>query len=305
VSFRPYTDEYKARFAELAELFFECRQAFRDVAASTNWRPAPKSPAADDIRKLVEHDPAYPQTVAPKISMVLYFYLYAASEHLGSLGALYTMQEVLISPGVLLRCVLEHCAVSMWVLQRGDGALEDRLARAYLEELASAEEAKKTSGRLLGKTASQHQDQAAQFEALREEAELIFGEPPFDDKGRASIRDQHRLGPTETVVWMLGFMSQPRAKTEAAGVYDYLSNLSHPTLYPHYQLWMRADDGGEIHSTMNLDAHEKQVRLAVIPYYETLTYVMSYHGWPPAPQERLTAAMERVLPGVFVASEKI
>jgi len=51
----------------------------------------------------------------------------------------------------------------MWVLQRGDGALEDRLARAYLEELASAEEAKKTSGRLLGKTANQHQDQAAQF----------------------------------------------------------------------------------------------------------------------------------------------
>jgi hypothetical protein len=81
--------------------------------------------------------------------MVLYFYLYSASEHLGSLGALDTMQEVLVSPGVLLRSVLEHCAVSMWVLQRGDGALEDRLARAYLEELASAEEAKKTSGRLL------------------------------------------------------------------------------------------------------------------------------------------------------------
>jgi hypothetical protein len=305
VSFRPYTDEYKSRFGELAELFSECRKAFRDVAASTNWLPAPKSPAANDIQKLAEHDPAYPQTVAPKISMVLYFYLYAASEHLGSLGALYTMQEVLISPGVLLRCVLEHCAVSMWVLQRGDGALEDRLARAYLEELASAEEAKKTSGRLLGKTANQHQDQAAQFKALREEAELIFGEPPFDDKGRASIRDQYRLGPTETVVWMLGFMSQPRAATEAAGVYDYLSNLSHPTLYPHYQLWMRPDDNGEIQSTMNLDAHEKQVRLAVIPYYETLTYVMSYHGWPPAPQERLTAVMERVLPGVFVASEKI
>jgi hypothetical protein len=237
--------------------------------------------------------------------MVLYFYLYAASEHLGSLGALYAMQEVLISPVVLLRCVLEHCAVSMWVLQRGNGALEDRLARAYLEELASAEEAKKTSGRLLGKTADQHRAQAAQFKALREEAELVFGEPPFDDKGQASIRAQHRLGPTETVVWMLGFMSQPRAETEAAGVYDFLSNLSHPTLYPHYQLWLRAGDDGEIQSATDLDAHEKQVRLAVIPYYEGLTYVMSYHRWPPAPQERLTAAMERVLPGVFVTSEKI
>jgi hypothetical protein len=69
-------------------LFFECRQAFRDVAASTNWRPVLKSPAASDIQKLSKHDPAYPQTVPPKISKVLYFYLYAASEHLGSLGAL-------------------------------------------------------------------------------------------------------------------------------------------------------------------------------------------------------------------------
>ena len=178
VSFHPYTDEYKARFAELAELLFECRQAFRDVAESTSWRPAPDSPAAKDIQKLSEHDPAYPQTVPPKIIMVLYFYLYAASEHLGSL---YTMQEVLIAPGVLLRCVLEHCAVSMWVLQRGDGALEDRLARAYLEELASAKEAKKTSGRLLGKTADQHDSWAAQFKMLREEAELVFGKSPFDE----------------------------------------------------------------------------------------------------------------------------
>jgi hypothetical protein len=183
--------------------------------------------------------------------------------------------------------------------------LEDRLARAYLEELASAEEAKKTSGRLLGKTTDQHRNWAAQLKALREEAELVFGESPFDDEGRPSIRGQRRLGPTETVVWMLGFMSQPRAEAEASGVYDFLSNLSHPTLYPHYEGWMRADDHGEVRSSMDLDAHEKQVRLAVIPYYETLTYVMSYNRWPPAPQERLTAVMERVLPGVFVASEKI
>jgi hypothetical protein len=305
VSFRPYTDEYKARFAELAELFFECRQAFRDVAESTSWRPAPDSPAAKDIQKLSEHDPSYPQTVPPKIIMVLYFYLYAASEHLGSLGALYTMQEVLISPGVLLRSVLEHCAVSMWLLQRGNSPLEDRLARAYLEELASAEEAKKASGRLLGKTSDQHRNWAARLKALREEAELIFGKPPLDDEGGPSIRDQRRLGPTETIVWMLSSMGQPRDKIEAAGVYDFLSNLSHPTLYPHYEGWMRADDDGEVRSTMDLDAHEKQLRLAVIPYYETLTYVMSYNRWPPAPQERLTAAMERVLPGVFVASEKV
>jgi hypothetical protein len=304
MSFRPYTQEHKQRLGEFAELFYGCRQAFRDVAESTNWLPAPNSPAANDMQTLADHKPAYPSGVPPRIVMVLYFYLYAASEHLGSLGALYTMQEVLISPGVLLRSVLEHCAVSMWILQRGDGLLEDRLARAYLEELSSAEEAKKTSKRLLGKSADQYLKQAGEFRALREEAELVFGEKPFDKNGRASIRGQQRLGPTETATWMLGFMSQPRPKDEAAGVYDFLSNLSHPTLYPHYQGWMRADDG-DVRSTTTLDTHEKQARLAVIPYYETLTYVMSYCGWPPEPQQRLTVTMEEILPGVFVASEKI
>jgi hypothetical protein len=304
VSFRPYTGEYKVRFGELAELLLACRQAFRDVAEANEWTPAPGSPAASDVQDLSEHDPAYPPPASLKIMRVLYFYLYAASEHLGALAALYAMEEVMVSPGVLLRCVLEHCAVAMWILQRGGGALEDRLARAYLEELASAEEGKKTSGRLLGKTSDQHREQAEKLKLLREEAEQVFGESPMDEKGQPSIRGQRRGGPTETVIWMLGFMSQPRPATEATGVYDYLSNRSHPTLYLHYQGWALTDDG-EVRSTMDLDAHAKQLRVAVIPYYETLSYVMSYCRWPAGPQERLTAAMEQAFPGVFIATKKI
>jgi hypothetical protein len=34
---------------------------------------------------------------------------------------------------------------------------------------------------------------------------------------------------------------------------------------------MRIDDADEIRLTMDLAAHEKQVRLAVIPYYKMLT----------------------------------
>ncbi len=305
MSFRAYSAVYVARFAELAELLHECRAAFRSTATDSQWLPNPTSAAARDISKLSEHDPPYPQGTALKITSVLYFYMHAASEYLGALGALYVGHEVLIPNATLVRCSLEHCAVSAWLLQRGDGPLEDRLARAYLEEIASAEEAKKTSGRLLGQDDPEHRRQAKEVKMLRDEAATVFGESPMDDDGKLSIRGQRRLGPTETVAWLLGFMGQPQDRTAALGVYDYLSNLSHPTLYPHIQMWTREDQAEEARSSMSLEDHEKMIRLAVVPYYETLSYVMSYHGWPAEPQQRLTEAMEHTLPGVFVDSAKI
>ncbi|MGO9973134.1 MAG: hypothetical protein ACLP01_10050 [Solirubrobacteraceae bacterium] len=251
MSFRPYPAPAAARFDELADLFHAARQAFRDSAQETEWRAAANSAAARDQEKLVHHDPPFPEGTEYKITKLLYFYMFAASEHLGALGALYASREVLIPPATLIRAILEHCASSMWVLQRAEGPMEDRLARAYLEELMSAEEAKKASGRLLGKDNEEYRIQAAKFKDLRDEAKAVFGESPVDEKGRTSIRSQRRLGPLETVGWMLGFTSQPLTEKAATGVYDYLSNLSHPTLYPHSQMWGVITEGNQAQSSAN------------------------------------------------------
>jgi hypothetical protein len=88
MSFRPYSEEQAKRLLELAELMGACRQAFRDTATDTEWRPVPGSAADADVRVIVEHDPPYPVGVPTRLSSLLYFYLSAAGEYLGGLAVL-------------------------------------------------------------------------------------------------------------------------------------------------------------------------------------------------------------------------
>ncbi len=298
MSFRPYSEEQAKRFLELAELMGACRQAFRDTATDTQWRPVPGSAGEADVRAIVEHDPPYPDGVHARLSFLLYFYMSAASEYLGGLAVLYATKEVIFPPGPLIRAILEHCARVFWVLQQGDSPLEDKLARLYLEELLSAEQAKRTAGRLEGKDSDQYHTRTAAFKALRDEAERAFGGPILDEHGRTTIRDQQLIGLEACVAWMYEFLSHPLPDRQGHGVYDYASNISHPTLYTHFDMWERGEVDGQpsLVSQISLHDHERRVGMAVVPFYEALGYLLSYYGWPGKPMEVLTADVERLLP---------
>ena len=98
----------------------------------------------------------------------------AASEQLGGLAALYGAQEVLYSPSALARSILEHCASVAWVLGFDGEPVENRLARAYREELKSAEEAKKNAGRLFDKTHPEYRRVAKDFKRRSQEIDGVF-----------------------------------------------------------------------------------------------------------------------------------
>jgi hypothetical protein len=70
---------------------------------------------------------------------------------------------------------------------------------------------------------------------------------------------------------MLRTMGQALPDEAAIGTYDHLSNLSHPTLYPHHQMTIA---GRRVESSVTVADHDEQARIAVVPYYETLAYVM-------------------------------
>jgi hypothetical protein len=124
-----------------------------------------------------------------KITKLLWFYLFAAAEQLGGLAALYAACEVLVAPGALVRSTLEHCAHARRNLQNPQEPVEDRLAHVYLEELLSAEEAKKTAGRPLGKDSEQHLLEKIRCKDLKAEVQAIFPEPTTDDHGRPQPRE--------------------------------------------------------------------------------------------------------------------
>jgi hypothetical protein len=94
----PYSDADKLRFADFAELYLACRAAFRDISEQTQSRPKPGSYADRDQQSLLARQPPIAQTAERLITWVVQLYLYAASEHLGGLAALYAYEEVLVAP---------------------------------------------------------------------------------------------------------------------------------------------------------------------------------------------------------------
>jgi hypothetical protein len=296
VSFRPYNPSYAARLGDFATVFNQSRRSFRDLATDAEWRPAPASPAERDAESLAQRVPPLPSTAPLLIGHITYQYLFAASEHLGALGVLYAAHDVTIAPSVIQRAALEHSARALWVVNQAGGDPEDRLARGYLEEFVSAEEAKKTAGRMLGKQHHGYLGVAADFKRIRQEAEEVFAGPVLDSHGHPEIRGQRLPGLEDCILWALRFCRLP-----SEGIYDFLSSASHPTLYMLRDLWAIDDSGSQrrLVSDVRLEDHEKRVRLVVIPFFLVLGYVADFNGWSRTRLDELADAVNRVIPGAI------
>ncbi|HEY5193485.1 MAG TPA: hypothetical protein VIJ39_06385 [Solirubrobacteraceae bacterium] len=290
MSVRAYDPDFARRLDEFGELLLTCREVTRALVIETQWRPAEGSPAAQDAEALAKREPPTPVV----IPTVLYIYVTTAGEHLGGLGALYERHEVVYPPGPLLRAAVEHCARALWVVQRDGVPVEDRLARAFLEVLLSAEQAKRTAKHLEGKMSDLYRQERERFAGTRRMAEQVFGESILDEDGRHRIRGQHLPSPEECVGWMFGFLGQPLTDEAAVGIYDFLSNLSHPTLYPHMQMWEQPQRPG-----LTIDDHERRVRSAVAPFYNVLNMMISYNGWSSVCIDELRATVDRFMPDLL------
>jgi hypothetical protein len=142
-----YMSDERERFAELAEVYSSCRDAFRDIVTETKAEPVAGSRGERDKQDLLTREPAVAKTSEQLIPWTTQVYLYAASEHIGGLAALYRAEEVLLSPLVLARATIENAAHTIWILGREQESAEDRLARAFLAAILGAEQAKMQAGR--------------------------------------------------------------------------------------------------------------------------------------------------------------
>jgi hypothetical protein len=300
MSIEPYPDDQAKRFAELAELFLRCRAAWRAVTTETQGHAAPDSLAASDTQKIAEEiAPPHPRA-SLVIPAAVQRYMLAASEQFGGLAALYAAQEVLYSPSALARSLLEHCASAAWVLGFDGEPVENRLARAYREELKSAEEAKKNARRLFDKKHPEYQRVAEDFKRCSKEIEAVFpGGWTTDDDGRRLLHGQSLPGLEDSVAWLLSeFLSRAHTRDVGRGTYGYISNLSHPTLYRISGVWSVEERDGERFAVLavRIEDHDKLAQLIIGPYYELLARVITYHGWPGVQHRELTKQIDRLLP---------
>jgi hypothetical protein len=101
-------------------------------------------------------------------------------------------------------------------------------------------------------------------------------------------------------------VSRP-AGAGAKGIYAFYSNLAHPTLYQLAELWTVAQRNGRVtlRPAYGAQGHEKQIRLTVVAFYETLSYVMSYYGLSHVCHDRLSDELERLLPGFLKGRQRL
>lgn len=302
----------QARLLELAELCHICRVAFHVTADRFHWRPAVGSIAEVVAAALPSPDPLLTATRVESghrlVTGVVQTYLLTAAGHLGGLSALYRSAEVLFTPGMVVRGVIECSARVMWVLGDRNDAPENLLSRAYLEELLSAGEAKKAAGRLGGKSTEQYKELDETYKELKNEIVGRFPGTTLDDLGKWQLGGQALAKPSEAVTWMYELLEKHAGSMVTSkmseGIYDFLSNVTHPTLYPTRDLreWATSPDHPEelvaiLH--VETDFVERQTVAAVLAYYNALSLVTSFFGWSTDGHDQLTEAIDRLLPGAL------
>ncbi|KUF08522.1 hypothetical protein [Leucobacter sp. G161] len=304
------TPEFQTRLEELATLSLACRAAFHEIADRFHWTPAPGSPAEEDALRLPSPDPLLPEprveTGHRLIADVVQTFLLTSSGHLGGLASLYTSGEVLFSPALLIRSIIENCAHAIWVLGGQGEPAEDRLARCYLEELKSAEEAKKNAGYMYGKLHASHVHSADRYRQLKKQILARFPDTTKQILGEYELHRQ-KLPKLEDAVKEMYALTEAAGGTitqeQASGIYGFLSNRTHPTLYPARQLreWEGDETSGHAvaHLHVGMGPIEDEARAALAAFYNALSYVTSYYAWPTTLLEALEMKIQATIPGFF------
>lgn len=304
--------EVDARLVEIAGLFVACRDAFFDTAERFHWTPEPGSGAATAALDLPSPDPAVTEprgeTGHRLIAEVVQTYLLTASGHLGGLASLYASGEVIFPTPALIRSVIGDCAHAVWVLgEDPDEPSDHRLSRAYLEELLSAEEAKKNAGRMRAKTHPSHVRASAYYKALKSEILQRFPEATPETLGARSLNGQNLPNLEAAVEWMYELTKTFGGTIDGrtgVGIYGLLPNMTHPTLYParERRVWVENREAGHHEALLRIDmgSTENEARAALAAFYNALNYVTAYFGWPTAVVDDLTTTIEATIPTFFV-----
>jgi hypothetical protein len=288
-----YTDEERERFADFASLLLICRCLLRQVMEQTQMQPSDGSAADDDIRALRNRRTDMHPRVPLLIPITTETYLYAASEHIGALAALFAREEVLIGPLVLGRCAIEHCAHTLWILGAGgDEPVDGRVARALIDELSGAREARKQTEGLVGEDSDDYRHRQTTLEDFEAAAISMFGEP-IRVKQRYRLGGQEFPGHRDLIVEASRVATIGLPDRVIRGTYALMSNSVHPTPHSIRELFHIEQHGNEATATLArpADFHENLTKMVVFYFYNALTYVMSYKGLDPAGHEALERAV--------------
>ncbi|MFI6997169.1 hypothetical protein [Nocardia sp. NPDC050175] len=299
-------DATKERFGELAEVLSACREAFLRITDDHHWEPAPGSVAAQDITEYTRMGIRDPRIVL----MTVCCGLQDGANNCGGMCGLFVTGEAIGTVEQLTRSVLEGCAYAAWTIGDNPPAQDPkgRLARTYIQHRWSTVKAKEDAQRLGGKESAPFLAAAETFKAVRAELDAAFPLTTGKDLDHPiTVSGQTAVGLTAAVQWFMELVGRYGGggldRTVTEGLYGFLSNSTHPTLYTILQRLRPVAHTGHWGSAQEVDIEhfERLTKFAVGTMYNALAWVYHYAGWEFDVDSEFAAVIERVLPDFFRA----
>lgn len=266
------------------------RDAFEKAAGG--WSPTASSHATWELETAEAMgwgDPPGSPPAAVHSALIDWFDM--ADGYLDAMEALFRSGRVAHVVPALARGLMEHCHKICWLLeptqdvngQTAPVTLEDRSARAYIEELFGLRHRRDTMKKLSGRSSVEFQVCAADYEEMRTVTiPTLFPGAQTDGKPEDwLVSGQRWRGPTT----LAERYSANKEAVATKGAYDALCAMTHPTLYAIRE-FIQYEPVGELLRRRRLIAQdflERIVGASMATYWRASLDAASYFGWDRQP----------------------
>lgn len=286
------SDDGDRRVEDLAAILQRLVAAWFELGRGLIMLPPPMSPAGADVAQFEAFKPNAPANVSHAPGQYAGLYVETISQQLLALKALLNARALTVGPWPLVRAELELAGRVAWLLEPdlGPRSGERRVARFYLESVSSLQRGRFTAGKF-------DKAQAKKLKSERDgkiaEARSVFGVFAPDLSGINKIETWELRG--EILPGLGAGVSKfvDLCLSTGAGLYDFLSDYSHPSLTATLLQTTAVDIGGVMIRPWltTVDTVEEQVRLACIIFYKACHLLAGYYALDDSPLERWAASV--------------
>ena len=284
------TSNPEATAAALDHLANTCAaiiHAWRRFGAAHAAVPTETSRIAADVRQFEKFNGTIPKNVGYAPGQFAGLYVDAIAQHVEAFEALIRTRRLTVAPWPIVRAALEVAGRVAWLLEPdlGERSGERRVARFYLESISSLQRDRYTVGkydRARAKRVKRNRD------AQIAEATAVYGDLNLDlskieNIESWTIHDEPYLGLGAAVQRFTDLCF-----TEASGLYDHLSDYSHPSLLATTRQTTSGEGDGVTSRTWTVDVTtiEHQTRLTCLILYKAAHLIADYYDTDAALLER-------------------
>jgi hypothetical protein len=210
--------------------------SYEEFANDTGWHHTEDSPMAADLKSLKRKFGPGGDWQGDELNHALtsaMVFLVVQEQHIQALAALLRQQLVFFSIAPIARSVLELSGRVAWLLDTRIDS-RTRAARGFLGQIEDATKAKRTAYALDMKHASKFGQRLHDVRKVTAPARFDESEIETMKDGVMLIRKQRLPGLRDSLRINEEVHQNP---WNAGGMYDYLSNATHPTLYTALEMF--------------------------------------------------------------------